>query len=100
MVTPQLETDPIAMLYAAAGTGRWASIVPHSWLHAVGLSSESRVILLTEPEPEPEPELTATVGAARRKAVPGSSTARAFASLASRLNPDTVLDLGALTHPE
>jgi len=87
MVTPQLETDSIAMLYAAAGTGRWASIVPHSWVHAFGLSSESRVVLLTEPE------LTATVGIARSAAVPGSSAARAFVSLASRLNLDTVLDL-------
>jgi len=40
-----------------------------------------------------EPELTATVGIAHSAAVPGSSAARAFVSLASRLNLDTVLDL-------
>lgn len=31
-VSPQVETDSVASLIAAASAGKWASIVPHTWL--------------------------------------------------------------------
>jgi DNA-binding transcriptional LysR family regulator len=31
-VSPQVETDSVASLIAAASAGNWASIVPHTWL--------------------------------------------------------------------
>ena len=31
-VTPQVETDSVASLFAQAATGNWACIVPHTWL--------------------------------------------------------------------
>jgi hypothetical protein len=32
---PQVETDSIASLHAHMKTGRWASIVPHSWVQTI-----------------------------------------------------------------
>lgn len=31
-VSPQVETDSVASLFAQASAGKWASIVPHTWL--------------------------------------------------------------------
>jgi DNA-binding transcriptional LysR family regulator len=32
-LNPQVEADSIAAIYSFVATGRWASIVPHSWVH-------------------------------------------------------------------
>jgi DNA-binding transcriptional LysR family regulator len=33
--TPQLETDSAVTLLAHVGTGRWASIIPQTWLRSL-----------------------------------------------------------------
>ncbi|OBJ70574.1 LysR family transcriptional regulator [Mycobacterium sp. 1274756.6] len=47
--TPRLETDSIAALIAQVGTGRWASIVPQSWLRALRPPAGVRAVLLDDP---------------------------------------------------
>src|SRR5690625_4360525 len=73
--TPQVETDSIAPLLAHVRTGRWASIIPHTWLSTLGRPAELHVV-------RPEPAVTATVAVATAAAEPGSVLARAFRAAA------------------
>lgn len=48
-VTPRVETDSIASLFAHVRAGRWASIVPHAWLHVFGVPAGMRAVPLVRP---------------------------------------------------
>ncbi|WP_046734570.1 LysR family transcriptional regulator [Streptomyces humi] len=48
-VTPRVETDSIASLFAQVRAGQWASIVPYAWLHVFGVPTGMRVVPLVRP---------------------------------------------------
>jgi len=48
-VSPRLEADSVASLLAQVGTGRWATIVPRTWLHAVRPAADNAVLRLANP---------------------------------------------------
>ncbi|GAA1360380.1 LysR family transcriptional regulator [Streptomyces beijiangensis] len=86
VVTPQVETDSIASLYAHVGVGEWASIVPHSWLRAMPVIGRTRAVRLVEPDAR------AQVSVAIHAATPGSVAARAFVNAATGLSLDEFFD--------
>jgi DNA-binding transcriptional LysR family regulator len=79
-VSPQVETDSIASLYAHVGVGAWASIVPHTWLRAMPVTGRTKAVRLVEPDAR------AQISVAIHAATPGSVTARAFVTAAKRLS--------------
>jgi DNA-binding transcriptional LysR family regulator len=83
---PQVQTDSVATLFAHVATGRWASIVPHAWLHVFGIPPSMRVVKLVEPA---RTEGIGLVIAARE---PGSVMARALADIARRTDIATILE--------
>ena len=85
MPSPQVETDSVASLYAHVETGAWASVVPHTWLRAMPVTSAARAIRLVEPD------TTAQISMAIHAAAPGSVAARAFLNVAAG-PPDRVFD--------
>ncbi|MFI5800954.1 LysR family transcriptional regulator [Streptomyces sp. NPDC051677] len=48
-VRPRVETDSIASMFAHVRTGRWASVVPHSWLHVFGVPAGMQAVPLVNP---------------------------------------------------
>jgi DNA-binding transcriptional LysR family regulator len=82
VVTPQMETDSVASLYALVGLGAWASIVPHTWLRAMPVVGRTRVVRLVEPDAR------ARISVATHSATPGSVAARAFVTAAKGLSLD------------
>ena len=48
-VTPRVETDSIASLFAQVRAGQWASIVPHAWLHVFGVPAGMHAVPLVRP---------------------------------------------------
>ncbi|KIF66617.1 LysR family transcriptional regulator [Streptomyces sp. AcH 505] len=48
-VTPAIETDSVAGLYAHLAAGRWSSVISHAWLHMFGVPEGMRVIPLATP---------------------------------------------------
>ncbi|MGW0708363.1 LysR family transcriptional regulator [Streptomyces sp. NPDC002643] len=48
-VTPRVETDSIASLFAQVRAGQWASIVPHAWLHVFGVPLGMHAVPLVRP---------------------------------------------------
>jgi DNA-binding transcriptional LysR family regulator len=82
VVTPQMETDSVASLYALVGLGAWASIVPHTWLRAMPVIGRIRVARLVEPH------VRARISVATHAATPGSVAARAFVTAATGLALD------------
>ena len=79
-VSPQVETDSVASLYAHVGIGAWASIVPHTWLRAMPVIGRTRAVRLVEPDAR------AQMSVAIHAATPGSVTARAFVTAARGLS--------------
>jgi DNA-binding transcriptional LysR family regulator len=75
-VMPQLETDSVVALFAHVGTGRWASIVPHTWIHTLGSPAGTSVLQLHSPS------VTALMALVTSKAEPGSVLARALVQAA------------------
>jgi DNA-binding transcriptional LysR family regulator len=75
-VTPQLETDSVVALFAHVGTGRWASIVPQTWIRALGPPAGTSVLRLHNPS------ISAVMALVTNKAEPGSVLARALAQTA------------------
>ncbi|MFC4126426.1 LysR family transcriptional regulator [Nocardia rhizosphaerae] len=49
VATPQLESDSVATLLEHARTGRWACIVPHTWVPTLGPAARVRVVELADP---------------------------------------------------
>jgi DNA-binding transcriptional LysR family regulator len=86
VVTPQVETDSVASLYAQVGVGAWASIVPHTWLRAMPVIGRTRAVRLVEPDAR------AQVSVAINAATPGSLAARAFLNAATNLSLDEFFD--------
>jgi DNA-binding transcriptional LysR family regulator len=75
-VTPQLETDSVVALFAHVGTGRWASIVPHTWIRTLSPPAGTSVLRLHDPS------ISAVMALVTNKAEPGSVLARALAQTA------------------
>ncbi|ASL11892.1 LysR family transcriptional regulator [Mycobacterium intracellulare subsp. chimaera] len=84
-VAPQLETDSVATLLAHVGTGHWASIIPHTWIHALRPPSGTRILRLENPSVSAPIALVATA------VEPGSVLTRAFLENARHAGIDDVL---------
>jgi DNA-binding transcriptional LysR family regulator len=78
-VTPQVETDSVASLFAQVASGNWACIVPHTWLWASPLGAEIRAVEMVDPV------LKAEIALATNSAGPGSPVARALTASAQQL---------------
>jgi DNA-binding transcriptional LysR family regulator len=78
-VSPQVETDSVASLFAQASAGNWASIVPHTWLWTSPLGPDIRAVQIVDPV------LKADVALATKSSGPGSPIARALATSAAQL---------------
>lgn len=74
--TPRLEADSVVSLLAHVSTGRWASIVPQTWLRTLRPPAGVRVV------PLDDPSVTATVALVTSAAEPGSVLARALVKTA------------------
>ena len=85
-VSPQVETDSVASLFAQVSAGNWASIVPHAWLWTSPLGPAIRAVELVDPV------LKADVALATNSSGPGSPIARALATSAGQLALDEFFD--------
>ncbi|WP_274911335.1 LysR family transcriptional regulator [Streptomyces sp. WZ-12] len=83
---PRVVTDSVASLFAHVRTGRWASIVPHAWLHVFGVPHGMRAVPLVEPVH------TTPIGLVITAREPGSAMARALLETARRTDVAAVLD--------
>ena len=92
-VTPQVETDSVASLYAHVGVGAWASIVPHTWLRAMPVVGRTRAVRLVEPDAR------AQISVAIHAATPGSVVARAFVTAADGRSLDEFFDQSLPSEP-
>ncbi|WP_329459387.1 LysR family transcriptional regulator [Streptomyces sp. NBC_01497] len=52
-VTPSVETDSVAGLYAHLSAGHWSSVISHAWLHMFGVPEGMRVLPLSRPDHGP-----------------------------------------------
>lgn len=86
-LVPRLETDSFVALLAHVGTGRWATIVPQTWVRAVPLPGAVTLRLH-------DPDLTAQVALVTSAAQPGSVLARALLQVARDV------DFGAPSTPD
>lgn len=77
-VAPRLESDSLVTLIAHVGTGRWATIVPESWLRTLHPPAGSRVLRLADPAP------TASIALVTSAVEPGSVLTRAVRRTAER----------------
>ncbi|MGY4102307.1 LysR family transcriptional regulator [Nocardia sp. R16R-3T] len=84
-VTPQLETDSIVALLAHVDTGRWATIVPQTWLRALRPSADVRVLQLDNPS------VTALVALVTHAVRPGSVLTRALLRTTENTDIDAAL---------
>jgi DNA-binding transcriptional LysR family regulator len=78
-VSPQVETDSVASLFAQVATGNWACIVPHTWLWTSPLGAEIRAAEMVDPV------LKAEIALATNSTGPGSPIARALTGSARQL---------------
>jgi len=78
-VTPQVETDSVASLFAQVAAGNWACIVPHAWLWTSSLGAGIRAVEMVDPA------LKAEIVLATNSAEPGSPIARALTACARQL---------------
>lgn len=85
-VTPQVETDSVASLFAQVASGNWACIVPHTWLWTSPLAAEIRAVEIIDPV------LKAEIALATNSAGPGSPVARALIASAQQLALDEFFD--------
>ena len=81
-VTPQVETDSVASLFAQVASGNWACIVPHTWLWTSPLDPQIRAVEMVDPV------LKAEIALATNSAGPGSPVARALTASAHQLALD------------
>jgi DNA-binding transcriptional LysR family regulator len=85
-MSPQVETDSVAAMLAQVATGRWACIVPHTWLWTSLMAGDIRVFELVDPV------LTAQIAVATNSAGPGSPVVQAFSATAQKLNLNQFFD--------
>lgn len=83
-LTPRLETDSVMALLAHVGTGRWATIVPHTWARAAHLPGTATLGLRS-------PTLTAQVALVTSAVQPDSVLARALLKTAKDVDIDASL---------
>lgn len=77
-VTPQVQADSIATLYAHMATGQWASVVPQPWIRSFPRDDRLRAVAVAGPPVHPKVSLvTATE--------PGSLLGKAFAETTAGL---------------
>ena len=86
-LTPRLETDSFVSLLAHVGTGRWACIIPQTWLRTLRPPGGARVLRLEAPC------LRASIALVTSAAEPGPVLARALRRTAH--NADVAGTLGA-----
>ncbi|MEU6577656.1 LysR family transcriptional regulator [Streptomyces sp. NPDC046805] len=83
---PRVECDSVAALFSHVRTGRWASIVPHSWLHVFGVPDGMRAVPLVEPT------RTMPIGLVTTSREPGPVMARALAETARATDVAAILE--------
>ncbi|MDQ0994622.1 LysR family transcriptional regulator [Streptomyces sp. V3I7] len=84
--SPRVETDSVASLFSHVRTGRWASIVPHAWLHVFGVPDGMRAVPLVEPT------RTMPIGLVTTAREPGPVMARALAETARTTDVAAILE--------
>lgn len=84
--SPRIETDSVGALFAHVRTGRWASVVPHAWLHVFGVPHGMRAVPLVEPA------RTVPVGLVVTAREPGSVMARALVEVARHTDVAAALE--------
>ena len=94
VVSPQVETDSVASLFAQVANGNWATIVPHTWLWMTPTRGEIRAVEMVDPP------LRVPIVLATNASGPGSPVARALVAAARELALDQFFDaqLRGLTH--
>ncbi|MCL6672421.1 LysR substrate-binding domain-containing protein [Streptomyces panaciradicis] len=85
-VTPRVETDSIASLFAQVRAGQWASIVPHAWLHVFGVPAGMDAVPLVRPV------RTERIGLVLPAREPVSVMGQALIDVAERAGVATVLE--------
>ena len=85
-LTPVVEADNVAALYAHVATHRWSSIIAHTWLHAFGVPPGMRAIPLADPGPRP------AVGIVVADHQPGSIVAGALIDAVREVDVSEVLN--------
>ena len=90
-VTPQLETDSVVTLLAHVGTGRWASIVPQTWIRTLGVPAGTSVLRLHNPS------VRALMALVTNAAEPGSVVTRALVQAARDADIGDVFDRPSTT---
>ncbi|MFE4588605.1 LysR family transcriptional regulator [Streptomyces laurentii] len=83
---PRVETDSVAALFAHVRAGRWASVVPHTWLHVFGVPHGMRAVPMTEPD------RTVPLGLVMASREPRSALARALVEVARRTDVAAALE--------
>ncbi|TSD98112.1 LysR family transcriptional regulator [Skermania sp. ID1734] len=91
VVTPQLETDSVVALLAHVSTGRWATIIPQTWLQTLRPPAGTRVRRLDSPS------ITARVVLVTAAAQPGSVLTRALLQTARNTRIDQILNRPVLS---
>ncbi|MEU8530079.1 MULTISPECIES: LysR family transcriptional regulator [Streptomyces] len=84
--SPRVETDSVAALFAHVRTGRWASIVPHTWLHVFGVPHGMRAVPMTDPD------RAVPIGLVTTSRDPVSPMARALTQTAHRTDVAAILE--------
>jgi DNA-binding transcriptional LysR family regulator len=84
--TPQLEADSVGTLLAHVATGRWASIVPHTWVHTLGMPPGVSVLRLRQPS------VNALLALVTHSVEPGSPVTRALVHTAREAGIAAALD--------
>jgi DNA-binding transcriptional LysR family regulator len=82
---PRLETDSVVVLFAHVVTGRWATILPHTWIRTLRPPAGVSVIRLANPS------VTARIAVLTHAVQPGSVLTRAFVQTAHAAGLDGVL---------
>ncbi|MGH3975824.1 MAG: LysR family transcriptional regulator substrate-binding protein [Pseudonocardiaceae bacterium] len=85
-LSPVIETDTVAALYAHVATRRWSSIIAHAWLHAFGVPDGMRVIPL-----QPQPR-TPQIGLVRADRDPEPIVASTLLEAVRDVDLPTILD--------
>ncbi|MFE4367665.1 LysR family transcriptional regulator [Streptomyces sp. NPDC056835] len=85
-VTPAIETDSVAALYAHLTAGHWSSVISHAWLHMFGVPDGMRVIPLEHPAHGPR------VGLVIADRSPAPVLARALLEIAREAGVREALD--------
>jgi DNA-binding transcriptional LysR family regulator len=83
-VSPQVETDSVAALYAQVGSGGWATVIPYPWTRTVHSPAGTRILSLGEPE------IRSHIGLVTVDDEPAAVLTRALVETAQRLRLDAL----------